>query len=256
MMFLSFPFSDFNFSRIIFNAGHYINVIKVMKIRKFSLHCYNKQMTEIKLNLENAEIKYGNNAVIIDASLKVRGGEMLFITGVNGSGKSTLIRGIAGLLPLSSGRIERAEKMSYVPQTEEADRNFPASAKEIVLTGTQENGKLFYSRDDVKRAEDAMKELKIEDLSDRELKTLSGGQLRRVFLARALCSEPELLLLDEPCAGLDAESHKILFAVLEKKLSNGCAVIMVTHDDSDIEGIKNSRVIKISEGKIINVRNS
>ena len=209
-------------------------------------------MTEIKLNLENAVIKYENNTVIDGVSLKVHGGEMLFVTGANGSGKSTLMRGMAGLLPLNSGKIERCEKMSYVPQIEEADRNFPACAKEIVMTGTQGNGKLFYSRDDLRRAMSSMRELQIEDLAGRELKTLSGGQLRRVFLARALCSEPELLLLDEPCAGLDAQSHKILFAVLEKKLSDGCAVVMVTHDDSDIEGIKESRVIKISEGKIIN----
>ena len=209
-------------------------------------------MTEIKLNLENAVIKYENNTVIDGVSLKVHGGEMVFITGANGSGKSTLMRGIAGLLPLSAGRIERCERMSYVPQVEEADRNFPACAKEIVMTGTQRNGKLFYSHDDLRRAMSSMKELQIEDLAGRELKTLSGGQLRRVFLARALCSEPELLLLDEPCAGLDAQSHKILFSVLEKKLSDGCAVVMVTHDDSDIEGIKESRVIKISEGKIIN----
>ena len=208
-------------------------------------------MTEIKLNLENAVIKYGDVTVIKDVSLKAHGGEMIFITGSNGSGKSTLIRTIAGLLPLSSGKLTRSEKMSYVPQVEEADRDFPASVREIVLTGTQRKNKLFYSREDFKSAEKFMNELKIKDLENRELKTLSGGQLRRVFLARALCGSPELLLLDEPCAGLDIESHKILFGVLEKIISKGCAVIMVTHDDSDLEGIKNSRVIKISEGKIL-----
>lgn len=210
-------------------------------------------MTEIKLNLENAVIKYDNVTVIDGVSLKVQSGEMFFVTGSNGSGKSTLMRGIAGLLPLSSGKIERCKKTSYVPQVEEADRNFPATAGEIVLTGTQGTTGLFYSRGDFKRAMSSMRELQIEDLAGRELKTLSGGQLRRVFLARALCSEPELLLLDEPCAGLDVQSHEILFSVLEKKLASGCAVIMVTHDDSDIEGIKKSSVIKVSEGKIINV---
>ena len=208
-------------------------------------------MTEIKLNLENAVIKYGDVTVIKGVSLKANGGEMIFITGSNGSGKSTLIRTIAGLLPLSSGKLTRSEKMSYVPQVEEADRDFPASVRESVLTGTQRKNKLFYSHDDIERAEKFMRELNIKDLKNRELKTLSGGQLRRVFLARALCGSPELLLLDEPCAGLDIESHKILFGVLEKIISKGCAVIMVTHDDSDLEGIKNSRVIKISEGKIL-----
>ncbi len=208
-------------------------------------------MNKSKLKLENAVIKYGENIVINGVSLNVSGGEIIFITGANGSGKSTLTRGMAGLLPLSAGKLTRTERMSYVPQIEEADRDFPACVREIVMTGTQRKRKLFYSRYDTERAENSMRELQIENLAGCELKTLSGGQLRRVFLARALCGEPELLLLDEPCAGLDAESHKILFGVLEKKLSEGCAVIMVTHDDSDLEGIKNSRVIKISEGKIL-----
>ena len=207
-------------------------------------------MNNLKLNLQNAVIKYGDVTVINDASLKVHGGEMIFVTGVNGSGKSTLMRGIAGLLPLSSGKLTRAEKMSYVPQVEEADRDFPACVQEIVLTGTQRKGKIFYSREDLKLAEEAMTEIKIENLKNRELKTLSGGQLKRVFLARALCGEPELLLLDEPCAGLDAESHKILFEVLAKILKKNCAIIMVTHDDSDVEGLKNSRVVEIIDGKI------
>ena len=202
------------------------------------------------LTLKNAVIKYNDNIIINNVSLNVNGGEMIFITGVNGSGKSTLIRGIAGLLPLTSGTLKKSEKMSYVPQIEDADRDFPASVYEIVLTGTQRKNKLFYSRHDKQQAKNAMKELKIENLADKKLKNLSGGQLRRVFLARALCGEPELLLLDEPCAGLDAESHKILFDILKKILEKNCAVIMVTHDDSDLEGIKNSRVIKISEGKI------
>ena len=203
------------------------------------------------LILKNAVIKYGDNVVINDISLKVNAGEMIFITGANGSGKSTLMRGIAGLLPLTSGTLKKSERMSYVPQVEEADKDFPACVREIVLTGTQRKGKLFYSRHDKEQAKNAMKELQIENLSGKEIKTLSGGQLRRVFLARALCGEPELLLLDEPCAGLDVESHKILFDVLKKILAKNCAVVMVTHDDSDIEGIKNSRVIKISEGKIL-----
>ena len=202
-------------------------------------------MTELKLNLENAVIKYGDVTVINNFSLQAHGGEMIFITGANGSGKSTLIRTIAGLLPLSSGKLNRSEKMSYVPQVEEADRDFPASVREIVLTGTQRKNKLFYSQDDIKRSEFFMNELKIKDLENCELKILSGGQLRRVFIARALCGSPELLLLDEPCAGLDVESHKILFRVIKKILSEGCAVIMVTHDDSDLDGIKNSRAVKL-----------
>ena len=208
-------------------------------------------MTE-RLRLSHAVIKYGDVKALDDVSLSVNAGEFVFITGANGSGKSTLTRGIAGLLPLSSGTITRTRKLGYVPQVEEADRNFPASVWEIVITGTQGTGGLFYSVGSRRRALHAMEELGIRDLAKLEIKTLSGGQMRRVLLARALCGEPELLLLDEPCAGLDFESHELLFSVLRKRVASGCAVIMVTHDASDLEGIHADRVITISHGRIVN----
>ena len=206
-------------------------------------------MTE-RLRLINAVIKYGDITAVDGVSLTVNAGDMIFITGSNGSGKSTLTKGIAGLLPLSSGTLTRTSRMSYVPQYEDADRDFPARAGEIVLTGTQRPGKLFHTRNDRERAESAMKAMNIDGLADKEIRTLSGGQLRRVFLARALCGNPELLLLDEPCAGLDAHSHETLFGILRGLLADGCAVVMVTHDISDIDGIPEGRVIRISHGKI------
>lgn len=206
---------------------------------------------DLRLNLQNAVIKYEEKIIIDGVSITAGPGEMIFITGANGSGKSTLIKTIAGLLPLASGKIERAEKISYVPQVEEADRNFPARVKEIVMTGRQRPGKLFYTQRDKELVRDSMRELEIEHLSEHELKILSGGQLRRVMLARALCGLPDLLLLDEPCAGLDVESHKILFEALKKNLARGCAILMVTHDDSDLAGITSSRVINISNGRIL-----
>ena len=206
-------------------------------------------MTE-RLNLSHAVIRYGEITAVNDVSLRVNAGEFVFITGANGSGKSTLTRGIAGLIPLSSGTITRTQKLSYVPQIEEADRNFPARVSEIVLTGTQGSGRLLYSIADKRRALQAMDELNIRDLAKCGIRTLSGGQLRRVFLARALCGQPELLLLDEPCAGLDAASHALLFSFLERIREEGCAVIMVTHDASDLEGIHADRVITLSHGRI------
>lgn len=206
-------------------------------------------MTE-RLRLKDAVIKYGDTPAVNGVSLTANAGEMVFITGANGSGKSTLTKGIAGLLPLSSGTLVRTPRMSYVPQYEEADRDFPARAGEIVLTGTQRPGKLFHTRNDRNQAESAMKALGIYDLADKEIRTLSGGQLRRVFLARAICGEPELLLLDEPCAGLDAHSHEVLFSILRGMMSEGCSVVMVTHDISDIDGIPEGRVIRISGGRI------
>lgn len=206
-------------------------------------------MTE-RLRLSHAVIKYGEIRAVDDVSLTVNAGEFVFITGANGSGKSTLTKGIAGLLPLSSGRLTRTKRMSYVPQIEDADRNFPARVSEIVLTGTQGSGRFLYSIADKRRALRSMEELGIRDLAKCEIGNLSGGQLRRVLLARALCGEPELLLLDEPCAGLDASSHELLFSVLSRVREEGCAIIMVTHDSSDLEGINADRVITLSHGRL------
>ncbi|MBQ7169525.1 MAG: ATP-binding cassette domain-containing protein [Synergistaceae bacterium] len=206
-------------------------------------------MTE-RLRLTDAVIRYGDITAVDGVSLTAEAGGMVFITGSNGSGKSTLTKGIAGLLPLSSGSLVRTARMSYVPQYEEADRDFPARAGEIVLTGTQRPGKLFHTRRDREQALSAMEALKIDGLADKEIRTLSGGQLRRVFLARAICGNPELLLLDEPCAGLDAQSHSTLFGILRGLLEGGCAVVMVTHDISDIDGIPEGRIIRMSHGKI------
>ena len=205
-----------------------------------------------RLRLNNAVIKYGEIIAVNGVSLCADAGEMIFITGANGSGKSTLMKGIAGLLPLTSGTLERTQRMSYVPQIEEADRNFPARVSEIVITGTQRPGKFFYTHDDKQQAQNAMNELGIMELAGREINALSGGQMRRVFLARALCGQPELLLLDEPCAGLDAESHEVLFRVLRRVLSGGCAVVMVTHDISDVDGMPEAKIITLSDGVILN----
>ena len=208
-------------------------------------------MTE-RLNLSHAVVKYGELPAVNDVSLSVRAGEFVFITGANGSGKSTLTKAIAGLLPLASGKMSRTKKLGYVPQLEDADRNFPAQVREIVLTGTQGNGKFFYGIAEKRRALQAMDELGIKHLMKRGLSELSGGQMKRVFLARALCGEPELLLLDEPCAGLDAASHELLFEVLSRVRASGCAILMVTHDISDLEGIDADRVITLSRGRLIN----
>ena len=207
-------------------------------------------MTTVRLRLTDAAVRYGDITAVNGVSLTASAGDMVFITGANGSGKSTLTKAIAGLLPLSAGNITRTPRMSYVPQYEEADRDFPARVGEIVLTGTQRPGKLFHTRNDREHAMSAMKALGIDGLADEEIRTLSGGQLRRVFLARAICGQPELLLLDEPCAGLDAHTHEVLFGILRGMLKEGCAVVMVTHDISDIDGIPEGRVIRIAGGRI------
>ncbi len=208
-------------------------------------------MTEI-LKLNNICVSYGSLSVLKNISLSINSGEVVFIMGENGSGKSTLMKVIAGLIRISSGSLIRNAKISYVPQIESADRNFPATVYEIILTGLQRPKKLFYDLDDKNNANEIINILGLNDLRDREIKNLSGGQFQRVLLARALCGKPELLLLDEPCAGLDVETHKNFYDTLKKLNLNGTAIIIVTHDESDLNEINYNKLIKISDGRILN----
>ena len=204
------------------------------------------------LSLENVNVNYGNFKALNNINFEMNAGELIFITGANGSGKSTFIKTIAGLIKIASGKILKPSKIAYVPQIETADRDFPATVFEIVITGMQRPRKLFYTRQDKQEAKKIINALGLENLVTRKLNTLSGGQYRRVFLARALCGKPELLLLDEPCAGLDIKSHRDFYDILAKINSYGTAIMIVTHDKGDFNEINYNRIIEISDGRILN----
>lgn len=192
------------------------------------------------LALSHVSIAYGSTVAVEDVSLDVSEGEFLCIVGANGSGKSTLIRGILGLTPLAGGRIELEtglEGTAYVPQIEGADRDFPATVREIVLTGTQRRGRRvpFYSRADKAAAAEALSAFEIADLADRRIGKLSGGQMQRVLLARAMCRDPKLLFLDEPCSGLDADSRRGFYDLLTRlHRERRTTIVMVSHDLDEV----------------------
>ncbi len=202
------------------------------------------------LSLKNVSLGYYGNIILKDLSFDVKAGECVFITGSNGAGKSTLLRSIIGLSQVLSGEILKQDniKISYVPQAE-AERtefNFPASLREIVLMGRQRPWHLFYNSRDKKAADYAMARFNINNIN-KSPAFISGGQMRRVLLARAMCGEPDLLLLDEPCSGLDFEGRKIFYDYLnELRVKNHTAVLMVTHDNSDNIEISANRVINLN----------
>lgn len=201
------------------------------------------------LTLKNINLGYEKNIILKNFSLSVNAGERVFITGANGSGKSTLLRGIIGLAKIFSGEIIKNKnlKIAYVPQAEaeKTEFNFPASIREIVLTGRQRPWHFFYNSRDKKAAIDAMTRFKIHDIN-KNASFISGGQMRRVLLARAFCGEPDLLLLDEPCAGLDAEGREIFYDYInELKAKNNTALLMVTHDDTEDIFLNEDRVINL-----------
>ncbi len=190
------------------------------------------------LTCENASFSYDGRTVLEGVDFSLNAGDYLCVVGENGSGKSTLIRGLLSLKAPASGRITlgdglKRSEIGYLPQQTEIQRDFPASVWEVVLSGCLNSlgGRLFYSAEDRRRAEENIERMGIEDIKNAGYQELSGGQQQRVLLARALCATKKLLLLDEPVTGLDPVAAGEMYNLI--KLVNLCdntSVIMVTHD--------------------------
>ena len=206
------------------------------------------------LRCEHADFGYENQDAVVDANLEVNTGDYICIVGENGSGKSTLMKGILGLLKPTSGKIVVSEELrragiGYLPQQTAAQRDFPASVREVVLSGCQGRCGLrpFYNSAEKRLAQNAMEQLRIDHLAGRCYRALSGGQQRRVLLARALCAARGLLLLDEPAAGLDPEAAARLYALIGRlNRQQGMTVIMISHD-TDAVLRHASRVLHLGE---------
>lgn len=191
-------------------------------------------MAQIKVT--DITLAYENLIVTKDLSFKVEAGDYLCIVGENGSGKSTLVKAMLGLKQPRNGKIEfgdglRQTEIGYLPQQTVMRRDFPATVREVVMSGLVREGKLFYSIKDKSKAYDILSLLGIEDLKNRSFCDLSGGQKQRTLLARALCKTEKLILLDEPTAALDSIAAGEFYAVIEKiNKQHNITVIMVSHD--------------------------
>jgi zinc transport system ATP-binding protein len=196
------------------------------------------------IKIANLRVAFGGNAVLDGVSFEVEAGDYIGIVGPNGSGKTTLIKALLGLIPcmdgvvrvlgVKSNEFDEWDKIGYLPQKALfLDPRFPASVEEVVTAGLLVK-KRFPKRTTVnERAgiREVMHSFGIEDLKDRPIGKLSGGQQQRVLLARALASQPELLILDEPTVALDPQSRESFYASLarlnkEKKTT----IMLVSHD--------------------------
>ncbi len=190
-------------------------------------------MKEI-LKLSGVCISYDGQQAVRDVSFSVYEGENMCLLGANGSGKSTLIKGILGLVNVDRGTIQGpgADQVSYLAQIHTTDAAFPATVREIVMSGSQKDARrLFYSKEDKRRAEKAMEYTRITEISGRRIGELSGGQQQRVLLARALAREPRLLIMDEPCSALDPAITAELYALFgQLQHDTGAALLIATHD--------------------------
>lgn len=202
------------------------------------------------LEVKNLTTSYNGHVAIKNINFEIKPHEYVCLVGENGSGKSTLIKTIVGINKKDSGEVKKnilPEKISYLAQNNMIDLDFPATAKEIIMTGVQRHRVLpFYKKQDYKEFDDVCELLDIKKIINNQIGDLSGGQRQRVMLARALIRKPELLILDEPCSGLDINITKELYDILGKlNKDQGLTIIMATHDLEEIKS-KNVRVICMS----------
>ena len=194
------------------------------------------------LNIKGLNVRYAqqNLYALEDISYKSPAGEMVAILGPNGAGKSTLIKACVGLIPKESGSIsffgssqkDKRNKIAYMAQRQEVDWSFPINVLDVVLMGlSTQTG--WFKRLDAKlkeQAYNALKKVQMADMAQTQIGALSGGQQQRVFLARTLVQNPELYILDEPLAGIDAKAQEIILSVLESLKKQNKTIIAVHHD--------------------------
>ena len=176
------------------------------------------------LTVEGLDVRLGRRRVLRDVSLAIREGEIVTVVGPNGSGKSTLVRALIGALRPATGRVTRRAglRIGYVPQKLALDASLPMTARRFL-------GLPRSVGDDA--AHDALSAAGAPSVGDTQIADLSGGQLQRVLLARALLTDPHLLILDEPTQGLDQPGAASFYRRIEEiRAGTGCAVLMVSHD--------------------------
>lgn len=188
------------------------------------------------ITVEKLSVSYGKIKALSDINLTVKKGEYLGIIGPNGGGKTTLLSAILGLVKKDGGHIEIAggtSSIGYVPQNAMLSRSFPITALETVMTAFLKKGlhPFFRVTDESKTfAESCLDRVGLLSLADRSIDALSGGELQRLLIARALASKPEILMLDEPTASVDPASREKIYSLLSSLNKEGMTVVMVTHD--------------------------
>jgi ABC-type Mn2+/Zn2+ transport system ATPase subunit len=190
--------------------------------------------------LSDVSAGYGERPALEHVTVAVEPGSLLAVVGPNGAGKSTLLKLMAGLLQPWTGRIEvlgapagrESRRVAYVPQAELVDWAFPVTVEDVVMMGRFPRlGPIRRpGRDDRRAVVDALAQVHMEGHLRTQIGRLSGGQRRRVFLARALAAEPDLFLLDEPVTGIDATTQELLMDILEAQAARGKTVVATTHD--------------------------
>ncbi|MPX33038.1 metal ABC transporter ATP-binding protein [Moraxella catarrhalis] len=200
-------------------------------------------MDKITISLDDISVRYNNgHTALYDVSLHLQGGTTCALVGINGSGKSTLFKVLMGLIKPQTGHVKlcdlpiaqalKKNLVAYVPQSEEVDWQFPVSVLDVVMMGRY--GHMNFLRrpkpKDYQKIDEAMSRVQINHLANRQISELSGGQKKRVFLARALAQESKILLLDEPFTGVDVKTEKAIMNLLDELRQEGHLILISTHN--------------------------
>ena len=191
------------------------------------------------IEFQSVSFAYEQQLVLENVSLSIRRGDFASIVGPNGGGKTTMLKLMLGLLTPKTGTVllfgeapkRTRKRVGYTPQFLQVDYCFPVSVLDVVLMGRlQDSGwKSRYDKTDKAAAAQALDTMRLSDVKNAPFRSLSGGQRQRVLIARALCANPELLLLDEPTSNIDPSSEEILFDILGE-LNKQLTIILVSHD--------------------------
>jgi ABC-type Mn2+/Zn2+ transport system ATPase subunit len=204
-------------------------------------------MSEISIDIEDVTVSYHGKVALQSASLQLKAGTICGLIGMNGAGKSTLFKAIMGFVKPNSGRIlinklpirqiQKKNLVAYVPQSEEVDWNFPVSVHDVVMMGRY--GYLNLLRipksHDKNIVRESLERVEMWQMQDRQIGELSGGQKKRTFFARALAQDGIVLLLDEPFAGVDVKTEKMMINLLIELRQKGYTILISTHDLASIK---------------------
>ncbi|SLM84614.1 Manganese ABC transporter, ATP-binding protein SitB [Vagococcus fluvialis bH819] len=199
-----------------------------------------EELTSKPIEVSNMTVAYQHKKAIENVSVSIEPGKITGIIGPNGAGKSTLLKAMIGLIKTESGEVTVSgksldvirKKIAYVEQRSAIDLTFPIKVDEVVLLGTFPNLGLFRrpKKAQKEKVVECLKQVKMEDFSNRQIGNLSGGQLQRVFIARALAQEADIIFLDEPFVGIDMVSEKVIVDLLKELRNQGKTIVIVHHD--------------------------
>lgn len=195
------------------------------------------------LDIRNVTVTYPNgHTALVDVTFAIPTGTITALVGVNGSGKSTLFKAIMGFVTLAAGEVsvlglsvaeaQKRNLVAYVPQSEEVDWNFPVLVEDVVMMGRygHMNWLRIPGRRDREKVAEALERVGMSAYRGRQIGELSGGQKKRVFLARALAQEGRVILLDEPFTGVDVKTEEQIIALLRELRDEGCVILVSTHN--------------------------